>query len=788
LIQNGVELEGDYNGDVGNFILDTEVVTVGTPSYQLVLAFDIIDVPSPTFREYQRYGKDGDRFNQERSRGRRRGGSNIKDSYIQRHKILRKIVEKISTPGLYVKPIVSANKAYNVWKGHWNNLPYKTDGLVFTPVLDRWYENVTFDEGDKKKYAHGEKMPILKWKPSEELTIDVAIGGPQDERGQTHTRFRTYLYDEDLYDEDASFVPPKNIADTVQSRHWSFRTDSNISRYGGSIDDDILDTDREDRIAIANDRMDESTEWLKNKSCSVQSCCCGEELPKANRKIAHCSKCGILGVADAETEFVCKSECCPDQSIFGVTDTDSTMNRCTVMVPNDFVELAKHGIVEVIPRFVNDGRNFELCFKRVRKDLQRANTFSVAKEILELNRHNVSLEDVTFKNSASIFEKNSEPISATNGFKNMYRLHFKIKGWLYKAFGGKSIIDACSGSLKDISNWKAAQFEKVVAIEKDPGECKRGRCVINNLKKSNNESNFISVQLIEGDLSSPMGRIIPDGIVDSIFCNFAIHYVWDKSEKTRFFFSNLIPHLKDGGMFVVTFMQGELLNNYDSDCIQICGDDGKLAFQANFSSPDKTVDVFIASVGRSHVESIMYLNEMKDIFKNKGLEFVDLFQFKDMGNLFHEVNLSSQEEEMSRLYAAAVFKKQDKNYLVQQQDVYLVNPVFPPLLERLFLVYLPISDLVRFRKISKLWKRTIDKVEILPNTKNAYFSQPNKIAQYDERSASYMMKDSSSPMNASALAQYYKFGGSTCEVVEDEEENDDDYTANGYYSDMTYGS
>jgi hypothetical protein len=343
--------------------------------------------------------------------------------------------------------------------------------------------------------------------------------------------------------------------------------------------------------------------------------------------------------------------------------------------------------------------------------------------------------------------------------------------------------------LKDISNWKAAQFEKVVAIEKDPGECKRGRHVINNLEISTNESNSISVQLIEGDISSPMGHIIPDGIVNSIFCNFAIHYVWDKSEKTRFFFSNLIPRLKDGGMFVVTFMQGDLLNNYDSDCIQICGDDGKLAFQAKFSSTDKTVDVFIASIGRSHVESIMYLDEMKDIFKNEGLEFVDLFQFKDMGNLFHEVNLSSQEEEMSWLYAAAVFKKTNINHLVQQRDAHLVNPVFPPLLESLFLDYLPIPDLVRFRKISKLWKRTIDEVEILPDTKNTYFSQPNTISQYNEVTKSYMMEGSSSTMNASALAQYYKFGGSACEVVEEEDEDEhSDYSiaiASGYCSDFT---
>ncbi|OEU08649.1 hypothetical protein FRACYDRAFT_249545 [Fragilariopsis cylindrus CCMP1102] len=545
LIQNGVELEGDYNGNIDNFLLETEVVTEGTPSYQVVLAFDIVDIPSETYTKYQRHREGCDLFNQYGGRGQRR----INDSYIKRHELLREIVEKISTPGLFVRPVVSANKSYNMWKDHWNNLPYKTDGLVFTPVFYNDYHN--------DSYLIKNSRSVLKWKPSNELTIDVAIGGPQ-ERNQTHTRFLTYIYERDTY---SRFIPPQNISDSVQGCHWSLHVDTwsfpvKFLRENGNsenigIDDDVHDADREDRISIANDRMDESYEWLKSRSCSLESCCCGEELPVANRKIMHCSKCGILGVADAEMDFVCRSECCPDQSMFGGTDINNTMSRCTLMVPNDCVELAKHGIVEVIPRFVGDRGNVELCFKRVRKDLQRANAISVANEIMDLIRRNVSLEEVQFKNSAHNSELNTE-----------------------------------------------------------------------------------------------------------------------------------------------------------------------------------------------------------------------LFQFKD--------------EEMSLLCATAVFKKQNLHNLVQQQDAHLVDRVFPPLLEGLFLLYLPIHDLVRFRKISKLWKDTIDEVEILPDTKNAYFSQSDEIAQYNEATESYMMKGSSSTMNASALAQYYKFGGSACEVVP----NNVDHYRDEYHNDF----
>ena len=65
-------MEGDYRGDIDNFVLETEVVTMGTPSYQVILAFDIIDAPSETYTKYQRHREGGDRFDQYDCIGRRR--------------------------------------------------------------------------------------------------------------------------------------------------------------------------------------------------------------------------------------------------------------------------------------------------------------------------------------------------------------------------------------------------------------------------------------------------------------------------------------------------------------------------------------------------------------------------------------------------------------------------------------------------------------------------------------------------------------------------------------------
>ena len=206
----------------------------------------------------------------------------------------------------------------------------------------------------------------------------------------------------------------------------------------------------------------------------------------------------------------------------------------------------------------------------------------------------------------------------------MYLLYFKIKGWLYKALGGLNIINACSRSLKDISNWKAAQYHNVVAIKKDPKECERGRHIL----LSTDKNKFDLAELIEGELSTPMSHILSDGTAYLIFCNFATHYVWDKFEKTQKNFSNFVPCFKNGGIFVVTFMQGELLENYNTECIRIYDEDRTLAFKVKLCSTENTTEDFVASIGKFHVETILYLKEMKAIFRIERLEFVHVFQFE----------------------------------------------------------------------------------------------------------------------------------------------------------------
>jgi hypothetical protein len=138
-------------------------------------------------------------------------------------------------------------------------------------------------------------------------------------------------------------------------------------------------------------------------------------------------------------------------------------------------------------------------------------------------------------------------------FTKLRKVHYQIKGWLYETFRGTSIVDACSGALRDLHNWTEANITPVLAIENDEYLYQEGLVTIQRRSDKKYES-LPRVLLELGDLSNPFDLSTIDMLsspVDSVFCNFALHYFWGSEEKTAVFLDNLLPHLVEGGRVVV---------------------------------------------------------------------------------------------------------------------------------------------------------------------------------------------------------------------------------------------
>jgi len=408
--------------------------------------------------------------------------------------------------------------------------------------------------------------------------------------------------------------------------------------------------------------------------------------------------------------------------------------KCVVLVPKNKVEWSRHSIVEVeFPtRNIIDSR-FEFKFKRVRCDKKRANEFSIANTILQQFLHPILLCDIKFKGNCDIITLEQRPYRLPkrvnrSSFTKVRKVHYKVKGWLYDTFGGESAIDACAGALHDLPNWTVARLTSILAIEKDDAQYQEG---LTNITRHDNNSNNLVIPKIfsmHGDLSAPLDLHHTSMLskpVDSIFCNFALHYFWSCEKATTTFLENLLPHLIEGGRVVVTFLDGDKLQSKGP--FKIVSDDDLLEFEVKMIS-EKNVSVYVASIGVPHIESIITRNELQKRFANANLELVSWLPFDTLRQMCPE-ELSEGEIEMSSMYVAAVFEKRrtectsslDSKRHGMSTKVLFSN-ILPYTMEREIICYLSVPDLLKCRPLSNIWRREIDTVQITSSVKQAYFS------------------------------------------------------------------
>ena len=717
------KIEGSYIGPpiLGGFILDTEVVVTFSGD-QLILAFDVY----PTIEDNLIYRN---------------------TVFKERRDTLTKILNSVVMPNLQLKPIAPSHKALSMWE-IWRHCHYYK-GLVFNRLGGKLCE------------------PAIKWKPPDKLTIDVALGKPI-ESNSFGSCFAAHLYGKYTIDDDSNddvvFVdsvlqkldhkpfptlihlpwseksinqnkrqdkqksnkarnnlPTENRVVTMQTIDFvqdviqRFDAESFGGRLYWTNTDDIEQTHFDDIQKIKVDRLRERLHWIKGQVlCNGgNSCPCNSY----GSSVIHCHKCGALIVKSGSGRSPsCQIQC-------------STVERSVVWVPSKYAEWSEHAVVEVDLLMADRNCNkVKFEFKRIRYDKKRANSLPVAVDILEQFVEPIELHDINFKilprNTFSGSWSYRLPKSTCeSNFTKLRKLHYQIKGCLYETFGGASIIDTCSGALSDLQIWKATKITSVVAIEKDESLYQAGLNHLRREEKMEGQLPMISFQ--QGDLSNPLDLsniCMPSHQVDSIFCNFALHYFWESEEKTFTFLDNLLPYLREGGRVVVTLLDGDKLHRRGSFSIISAGD--LIEFDVNMVD-EKTISVYIASIGRRHNESIILRSELQHRFKQKGLEFISWLPFRLLRSLSNHA-LSDEEIEMSNLYTAAVFEKCIAQSSVscpeklEAQEALLSDRLSHDL-EGEIMSYFSIPDLVKCRLLSNQWRREIDKQEVKKKVKDSYF-------------------------------------------------------------------
>jgi hypothetical protein len=213
------------------FLIDAEVVKIGINT-SWILAFDILSMEADITLDGKTYNA---------------WDLHLRDrvpALEKRHELLVALVKNLTVQGLFVKPLMPAQEALQVHESL-ESLPYKTDGLVFTPRIC------------------STNLSTLKWKPPSKLSLDVAIGGPLV-RGSSTSCFIAYLDAEDTF---SRMSPVTTVSQVVPPSHIPFC----MSDYYDDIDADHAKEAIASKALVITDKFGNPIDLTGEKSTTTDT-------------------------------------------------------------------------------------------------------------------------------------------------------------------------------------------------------------------------------------------------------------------------------------------------------------------------------------------------------------------------------------------------------------------------------------------------------------------------------------------------------------------------------------
>ena len=772
-----VQVAGAKGSTIRGFVLDTEEVILSSGD-MLVVAFDVLAIDSSALSMLPMFGAwDCDTVSSLfLTKSQKVLAIN---SLEQRYQLLKDLVGTISMSHLIVKPLWPTSKTEFVWKMS-SSLPYPVDGLIFVPM-------------SAKKLTR-EKHLTFKWKPTDKLTIDVAVGSAfaNEPSGKV---FVPHLYGiwrgghptsssdlgQVIHPEHAPFqVDCRNreVFVQVQGQHYDVFSDL-LEREA-----DIYLTNAEDLDAINRQRKLEKELWLQeSRKCGNEECSCTEVLPSGNA-VSHCILCGVLVVNTHEACLDCNGQV-----------AKQARRESSVLVPPEDSAWAAHHIIEVC---------FDICtstfrFIRIRRDRLVANSAEQIKYMLKLQLHPVGLSDLSFYSEESRARDISPllpyriPTKGKSKFKSLRDLHYGIKGTLYRLFGGNLIVDACCGGLHDKNSWEESGSKQVLAIDWDSEQLERAK---ERTQRACQGPSTAAIQIVHADFSQPcsLGKAVramlltdtndksekqadiqllvnndelhnAERIIDTVFCHFALHFFWATRETSSTFLQNLVPFLRDSGLFVLTYMRADIIR--EQQIVKILNDDGEVEFEAKSQQQDENVEVFVASIGKSHFESLIDHDEMKYRFSEAGMDHLITYSFDQLSQMVpHQQSdvLTKGEAEMSAMYSAAVFQKRRR----KRETSISAFDTLPQVTVLKIYSFLLSKDLAKLRALSTTFRSEVDCLGDLDEAREWFNTNPKSVLYQDEAGlSSDRYGHKRIELSPCTIASFLRLGGELRPTVED---------------------
>jgi SAM-dependent methyltransferase len=224
--------------------------------------------------------------------------------------------------------------------------------------------------------------------------------------------------------------------------------------------------------------------------------------------------------------------------------------------------------------------------------------------------------------------------------KRMAKFHNFIKNELIQKYASGRVLDIGSGVGGDISKWNNnPKITSVIGIEPSSESVKiaNSRLKMHNIK--------IPIKFIVGTGSVPFkNQGLNLGTFDTVISQFALHYYYTEEG-----IKNIVDSLKKGGKFIATVFDSD--NVQEKTIIQ----DGTKLFELKKVGNDR-ISVFFEEfrgLDKAPIETLINSKDFIKKMKNYRLKLVEKKSFQKYFN----PKLSQNEKEISGMYTSYVFEK-----------------------------------------------------------------------------------------------------------------------------------
>lgn len=237
----------------------------------------------------------------------------------------------------------------------------------------------------------------------------------------------------------------------------------------------------------------------------------------------------------------------------------------------------------------------------------------------------ISDSEINIQKNEFRIQKDIENVRNFHNWVKEYVLKLAIRKLGNK--NGIKLLDLAVGRGGDLWKWKKNNIKYVVGFDIDNESINEAKSRYNSIKdKKNYDYNFYVADLSKGLPS--LGYNNTNDLFDIVSCQFAIHYFFKNRESLDNLFQIISVHLKKGGIFIGTTLDGEKIvsltngNDFCNDtfCIEnIKIKDGVYGNEYTITAGEKNGSHYFRE--KDSVEYMVSIHELKKIGKKYGLKF-----------------------------------------------------------------------------------------------------------------------------------------------------------------------